>query len=232
MRVEHVASGLWRWTAPPAPPELLDGGSSAPEVGSVYVEGDDAVVLIDPLVPREALEAERFWGALDRDLGRLRALPLVVLLTCAWHRRSAADVLGRYAGRPGTRVLAHAESAPFLADLAAQPIREREALPGGIEARVVRTEPLELALWLARDAALVTAEALVGTGGGGLSLCPPSWVGGPAQGAERLRSQVVPALVRLLDLPIERVLPSHGEPVLAGGREAIAAALAALEEAP
>lgn len=33
-------------------------------------------------------------------------------------------------------------------------------------------------------------------------------------------------LAPLLDLPVERVLTSHGEPVLARGREALAGALA------
>ena len=183
-------------------------------------------------MPAEAEEAARFWRALDRDLLRLADRPLIALLTCAWHRRSTSDVLERYAGRPGTRVLAHAESAPFVADLLPQAVREREVLPGSIEARIVRAEPHELALWIPRHAALVIAEVLVGTGSGGLRLCPPSWLGGPAQGEERLRSEVGPALGKLLELPIERVLPAHGEPVLERGREAIAAALAALDEAP
>jgi hypothetical protein len=184
------------------------------------------------LVPHEPEEAERFWRSLDRDLGRLAGRPLVVLLTCAWHRFGAAEVLGRYAGRPGTQALAHADTAPFVADLAPQALREREALPGGIEARIVRSEPLELALWIPRHSTLVIAEALLGAGGGALRLCPASWLGGPGRGDERLRSEVGPAVARLLDLPVERVLPAHGEPVLEHGREAIAAALAALDEAP
>ena len=183
-------------------------------------------------MPREPEEAQRFWRALDRDLERLAGRPLVVLLTCAWHRGSAAEVLGRYAGRPGTRALAHADTAPFVADLAPHTVREREALPGGIEARIVRSEPLELALWIPRHRAVVIAEAVVGAWGGALRLCPASWLGGPGRGDERLRSEVGPAVARLLELPVERVLPAHGEPVLVHGREAIAAALAALDEAP
>ena len=38
------------------------------EVGSVYYEADDAVVLIDPIVPSE--DRERFLDALDRDVER------------------------------------------------------------------------------------------------------------------------------------------------------------------
>ena len=40
------------------------------------------------------------------------------------------------------------------------------------------------------------------------------------------RRELSDALRPLLDLPVEMVLVSHGEPVLSGGREAIACALA------
>jgi hypothetical protein len=40
------------------------------EVGSVYAELPETIVLIDPQVPPD--EAERFWGALDRDVERRR----------------------------------------------------------------------------------------------------------------------------------------------------------------
>ena len=47
---------------------------------------------------------------------------------------------------------------------------------------------------------------------------PRAWVGDDYADA-------VEALRPLLDLPVERVLVTHGEPVLAGAREALAAAL-------
>ena len=45
MQVVRVADGLWRWTA--YHEEWRD------EVGCVYYEAPDAIVLIDPLVPTE-----------------------------------------------------------------------------------------------------------------------------------------------------------------------------------
>ena len=89
MKVEPVAPGLWRWTSPH--PEWTEdkggpGGWEA-EVASIYLEGDDGVVLVDPLVPSVPGDRERFWRALDRDLTRLAGRPLVVLVSCAWHRR-------------------------------------------------------------------------------------------------------------------------------------------------
>jgi hypothetical protein len=57
----------------------------------------------------------------------------------------------------------------------------------------------------------------------GLRICPESWLrqlGGYTQ--EDLRAGLQP----LLDLPVEMVLVSHGEPVLRGGRAALERALA------
>lgn len=53
-----------------------------------------------------------------------------------------------------------------------------------------------------------------------LRLCPERWLGKATH--EDLRSSLAP----LLDLPVERVLVSHGEPVLGGGGRALATVLA------
>jgi hypothetical protein len=54
-----------------------------------------------------------------------------------------------------------------------------------------------------------------------LRLCPERWLGGGAT-HDDLRKSLAP----LLDLPVSRVLVSHGEPVLRGGGRALAAVLA------
>jgi glyoxylase-like metal-dependent hydrolase (beta-lactamase superfamily II) len=81
----------------------------------------------------------------------------------------------------------------------------------------VRTIPVsheEVVYWLPAHAALVAGDALLG-GPEGLRLQPPDWLDGdyPA---------FVAAVGGLLELPVERVLPSHGEPVLEHAREALA----------
>jgi hypothetical protein len=53
-------------------------------------------------------------------------------------------------------------------------------------------------------------------------LCPESWLPSGVGHAE-LRTALAP----LLELPVERVLVSHGVPVLGGGHAALAKALAA-----
>ncbi len=70
----------------------------------------------------------------------------------------------------------------------------------------------ETAWWLPEHAALVVGESLFGGGNGELSL----------RRAARRGS-----LLPLLDLPVERVLVSHGEPMLEGGHAALERALTA-----
>ncbi|HXY86350.1 MAG TPA: hypothetical protein VEH52_12795 [Gaiellaceae bacterium] len=77
----------------------------------------------------------------------------------------------------------------------------------------------EVVLWLEEPRALVFGDAVLGDQAGGLRLTP--WAK-DAAGLERTRV----ALSELLDLPAEVALPSHGEPVLANAREALARALA------
>src|SRR5262245_56835158 len=87
MDVLEIAPGLWRWST--------RFGEWGHDVGCVYLETDDAVVLIDPLVPEEAGEEERFWRALDRDVKRA-GVPVHVLVTVFWHTRSSARMVERY----------------------------------------------------------------------------------------------------------------------------------------
>ena len=53
-----------------------------------------------------------------------------------------------------------------------------------------------------------------------LRLCPERWLGKPTH--EDLRRSLRP----LLELPVERVLVSHGEPVLADGKRELGRVLA------
>jgi glyoxylase-like metal-dependent hydrolase (beta-lactamase superfamily II) len=185
--VTELAPGLWRWTAPH--PNWKDGADWEQNVGCVYYEAADATVLIDPLVPEER---ERFLEALDRDVER-RGLPVAILLTCAWHGRSAGELTERYgAARDGS--VENVVAVPF-------PIAE------------------ETMYWLPDHGTLVTGDSLMGDGSGGITVCPDTWLEGDAP--EVLRRE----LHTLLDLPVNRVLVSHGEPVLADGRAALERAL-------
>jgi hypothetical protein len=77
----------------------------------------------------------------------------------------------------------------------------------------------EVAYWLEGPRAVVFGDAVLGDQQGGLRITP--WARN-AEGLEKTRQ----ALLALLDLPVEVVLPAHGDPVLADGHEALARALA------
>ena len=77
----------------------------------------------------------------------------------------------------------------------------------------------EIALWLEQPRAVVFGDAVLGDQRGGLMITP--WAASP-EGLERTRQALLP----LLELPVEIVLPAHGNAVLENGRDALAKALA------
>jgi hypothetical protein len=199
MDVQELRPGLWRWTAPH--PEWEHAELWGPDVASVYAELPSAIVVIDPLLPAD--EDERFWSALDRDVDRL-ARPVYVLLTVHWHERSVAAVLDRYRGalwRP----------------------EEKGELPEGVQAEVVRgSDWVEALFYLEPYRALVAGDLLIGADGG--IQFPVQWF--PKAEQEWAETTLKPELRERLDkLPVELVLVSHGEPVLAEGHAALARAL-------
>lgn len=211
MQVAELAPGLWRWTA--RHPDWKPEEDWDAEVGCVYWEGADATCLIDPLVPDDADDAERFWHHLDADVERV-GRPVAVLLTLFWHERSAAEVAQRYGGE----VWAHEETLPRLELAVAHPFRAGDALPGGIEAvEVPRTGEV---VFLLPDGVLVTGDVLIADGAGGVRVCPDSWFRDP-EGPAKARAALRP----LLERPLELLVVSHGEPVTENAREELAHAL-------
>jgi glyoxylase-like metal-dependent hydrolase (beta-lactamase superfamily II) len=143
-----------------------------------------------------------------------------VLVTVYWHGRSTEDVGAK-------RVWASTRSA--------QPLRNRgidvtdvfragDELPGGIQA-FQTPRAAEVVYWLPEHHALAVGDVLLGAGAkprptdDPLRLCPERWLGKGTH--DDLRASLRP----LLDLPVERVLVSHGRPLLSDGREALAAVL-------
>lgn len=217
MQVLEIAPGLWRWTGlhPDWTPKDGGPGGWEQEVGSVYHEAPDAVVLIDPLVPPE--DTDRFWAALDRDVERA-SRPVAILLTVFWHGRSAREIADRY----DSEIWAH-ERVLQAKQREVDPTRTfafGDRLPGGVEPYdAVRFD--EAILWIPEHRALVFGDVVLGREGGGVRLCPESWLGKGGSHAA-LKNALRP----LLDLPVERVLVSHGRPVLEQGRAALARELA------
>jgi hypothetical protein len=128
---------------------------------------------------------------------RCRGREVAVLQTIHFHRRSREEFVARYAA-------------------AAEP-------PAAVRAHEL---PLaeETVYWLPEPRALVPGDVLIERDGA-LSLCPASWL--ELFDAKPTRSELAQAMRELCSLDIELVLVSHGEPVTAGGRDALMRALEA-----
>jgi glyoxylase-like metal-dependent hydrolase (beta-lactamase superfamily II) len=162
------------------------------EVGSLAVDTADGLVLIDPLDP-------------PRGLRR----PQHVLLTVFFHARSTK----------APHVWAHPHAERSLANRGVEltdPVGRGDSLPGGIQAFGTARRG-ELVYWLPRQRALAVGDVLLGAGAkpratdAPLRLCPERWLG------EATHDDLRESLAPLLELPVVRVLVSHGEPVLRGG---------------
>lgn len=199
----ELAPGLHRWTArhPDAQPSPKPGGPAdwGPDVGCVAYEAPDALLLVDPLVPDDRPDLRDDLDRLVRGHGRRVA----IVTTLRFHRRSREELTRRYD---------------------ASTSRARKTLPEGVETLQIEGGG-ETMVWLPQPGALVPGDRIIGDDAGRLRLCPDSWLRYLPSGmrAPELRA----ALRSLLDLPVEMVLVSHGEPVLSGGRDALARALEA-----
>jgi hypothetical protein len=189
----RIGEGLWRWTAEhPNWENWPDHEREPPEVGCVYYEADDATVLIDPLIP--AGEEDELFRHLDADVER-RGLPVVILLTAEWHRRSADELASRYDARVG--------GAP----------------PEGVEEIPIEgAEERQVAYFIRPHATLVVCEIFAVDVEGELRV-------GKSPALKR-PEELEASLDRIMELPIERLLVSHGEPVLEDAKARMAEALA------
>ena len=219
MVVEELRPRLWWWTAPHPDWTEQDAGPDGweEEVSCYALVEEDELVLIDPLVPTDDDE-ERFWRALDADVEQHG--PPRILLTVSWHARSAQAIRDRYTG---SRVWAPAEGEKEARESVELDgvLTAGDVLPGGVEVTGAAAGSEEELLWIPSQGALAAGDLLIGTPGGGVRVCPDSWLDGrmtAAQLREGLRS--------LLDLPVELLLLTHGEPVRERGREALERALA------
>jgi hypothetical protein len=170
------------------------------QVGSVAVDTSDGVVLIDPLDPPADIPS-----------------PKHVLITIYWHARATGGLKAP--------VWAPSRSRKPLQNrgVEASDVAEGD-LPGGIVAfQTVRAA--EAVYWLPDHRAVVVGDVLLGAGAkpratdDPLRLCPERWLGKATH--EELRASLRP----LLDLPVEHVLVSHGEPVIGNGKRELARVL-------
>jgi hypothetical protein len=199
MLPEQLVPGLFRWTAPhPEWNPAAEPGSSGdwPQMVGSTLYEAPSAVAIIDPI-LPGEERESFLEWLDELVD---ARPVSVLTTIRWHRRDRERVAGRYSENSS---------------------RAWNAVPAGAQPWPLRGAA-ETMYWLPAVAALIAGDRLLGDGSGGLRVCPESWL---AQ-VQTDRPGLAHLMLALLDLPIERVLVSHGEPVLHDGRAALAHALA------
>ena len=133
--------------------------------------------------------------------------PVQVLLSAPWPARGTAQVVERHGASVWAPPRAHWRGP--------SPVTT-EVLPAGVEALCPRGDDNQALFWLPEHRTLVTGDVFSGTGGRFHVFYDPDDV------------EVAPFLAwlpTLLELPVERVLIAHGEPVLSDGaarlREAI-----------
>jgi hypothetical protein len=202
--LQDLGGGIWRWTRrhPDWHPRTEFGAS----VGCYAVHEGGGTVLIDPLLD-EAIAAE-----LD---GLMRA-EVVVAVTIPYHVRSAAAAVERWGGT----VIGHPDVVRRLPD--GTPFYGGDEPPLGLRKHSVprgKEQPLELP----EARALAFGDRVVGVDGG-LRV----WLQRELTDERRawFRRIGAPSLEPLLEIDAERVLVTHGAPVLHDGRRALTDALA------
>jgi hypothetical protein len=193
----EIATGLWHWTA--------RRESIGSEVSSYYLEPER--VLIDPMIPPEGIAWFDAHGAPqhavlsnrhhDRDAWRLRE-EFGTVVHCI--RNGLYELEGR---------------GPV------EPFEFGDELPGGIVVHEVDAIcPDETALHIPRHHALACADGVVRWGTDDeLQFVPDYLMDDP----EDTRRELRVAYRRLLGLEFDLLLLAHGEPVVGGGRDALAA---------
>ena len=191
--MRELRSGLWWWEAlhPEVTPEDAAGWEHdwGPQVSSYAIDDGERLLLLDPTEltgPVAELAAER---------------ETVIVLTCPWHRRDAVDL----ADRLGAPIHVPPPDAGDPSPVPGTVFRAGDTLPVGVEA-FPGMEPNDLVLWVESHGAVVAGDTLIDRGRG-LEL-PRDW-------AERGGFPVEPILAGLrplLELPVEHVLPTHGNP--------------------
>ncbi len=185
--LRDLESGLWIWRVvhPDWHPEI-----GWPEhVTSTCVECGGEVALLDPIAPPEGSEAWERWDSRP---------PTMVVVLKPDHVRDVDLFVDRYGARAFGPWLFWRSLVP---ETELEPIEPGSELPGGLRALYDGRGRNETPLWLPEHKTIVFADGMTAPDGELRVWATP-----------QLR-RALPALRELLELPFERVIVSHGEPV-------------------
>jgi len=187
--VIDVCPGLWIWRL--AYPDWREDVGWEQVVSSTCVESRGEVLLIDPLAPPE--DATDAWERLDASP------PTAIVILKPDHVRDVDLFVRRYGARAFGPWLFWRSNIP---EAELEPIEPGSELPGGLLALYDGRGRNETPVWLPEQRTIVFADGMTGQGGELRIWDTPA-----------LEQRARPALGELLDLPFERVIVSHGEPV-------------------
>src|SRR3954447_20602935 len=210
---ERIDDGIWRWTA--RHPEWHPAGFGD-EVASFALTTDAELLLIDPLLPTDPAPIHELVDAEAGESG------IAVLITIPYHVRDAERLRREH----GTRctIWGHEACVSRLEKRAGfHAITPQTELPAGVRAHAIGSpRRQEQPLWIPSHKALAFGDAVIETGGR-LRV----WEGDldSERRTRWYRDRFVPTLKPLLDLGPERVLVTHGDPILDDGRAKLSSAL-------
>ena len=210
--MDEIEPGLWRWTC--RHPDWHPAGFGD-EVASYALRDDAGTVPVDPLLdgPHDPkLET------LLADTGKVR-----ILITIPYHVRSAELIWARLRDSYDVAIYGHWRCRSRLHDVSCfRPVRGGETIAGGIRAHAVgNPRRMEVPFEIPAHRALAFGDLVVETGGGELRVWK-QW----ENAAPWYEETYLPTIRPLAGLDVERVLVTHGQPVLRGGAAALAAAFA------
>jgi glyoxylase-like metal-dependent hydrolase (beta-lactamase superfamily II) len=220
--VSELEPGLWHWQAPH--PDWRANEPWEQEVSSYAIDDGERLLLFDPLgVPNEIEEL-----ASERETA--------IVLTAPWHERDTENLVEQfgmpvYAAPPDTEedlIRKFGVSADQVEGFVSSDLRwllhekggeahqflAGDRLPLGVEAFPGWTHN-DLVIWVETRRAVIAGDTLADFGRG--IEINTRWLR-----AGVTREHVAEGLRPLLELPVERLLPTHGAPT---GREALVHAL-------
>jgi hypothetical protein len=187
--IQDVADGLWLWRL--RHPQWREGVDWQPTVTSVCVESGGEVFLLDPLLP--SLTSSAFWTRITRRP------PTTAVVLKPDHVRDIDLVVRLFGTRAFGPSLFWPDDVPKTK---LEPLEPGTQLAGGIQGLYDGRGKSETPLWLPAQRTLVFADALTERNGNFLVWDSPAH-----------QERALPALRSMLELPFERVIVSHGNPV-------------------
>ncbi len=187
--MRDVAPGLWIWRV--AHHHWKPDDDWEPVVTSTLVESKGERLVLDPLAPPDS--ATEFWTRMDDKP------PTVAVVLLPDHVRDVDKFVRRYKARAYGPMFFFRDDIPETELI---PVRPDNVLPGGLVAQYDGRGREETPLWLPEQKVLVFGDTLTERQGELMVWASPSH-----------EKRVLPALRALLDLPFEKIIISHGEPV-------------------